>query len=262
VEDVIQNTLTAAGRLTCSGHDALYIRFEAQEAGNRREGFCKEGGVTVRGRAARGRNNNASLMRELTGEEALSGTEKNMLQRSTAALATGRMNKGSGAQRFVNHKLPPTAQPGSPARAHCRMAMPKKMNAGMVTAVAKKHRHGGQRAAFHACRVCFNSCAYAAPLSSRGRAPTAVKRCDSTGMMNEAKRLEARTWSRTRGRRAERKAKATAAMAHVSGRPRAARESVQAAMSTARPVRPGGGLAAAAVVQRELKERQFDAENG
>ncbi len=208
----------------------------------------------MRGSAARGRKRRASLMPVLTGE--LSGMEKNMLQRSTAALAAGRIIMGSGAHRSLNHQLPPTPQPGNPARAHCRMAMPKTMKAGMVTAVAKKQRHGGHLADFQACRVCLHSCAYAAPFSSRGRVPMAAKRWDNTGMMNVAKRLEVRTWSKTRGRRAERKATATAAMVHVRGRPRPAREFVQAAMSTARPVRPGGGA------ERELKARRFDGDDG
>jgi hypothetical protein len=144
----------------------------------------------VRGSAATGRNKSTSLITELTGE--LSGTAKNMLQRSMAALVAGRMRSGSGAQRSVNQKLPPIAQPGRPARAHCRIAMPKKIKAGMVTAVARKQRHGGHRADFQASRVFRHSWAYAAPLSSRGRVPIAVKRCDMTGMMNVAKRLDAR----------------------------------------------------------------------
>jgi hypothetical protein len=62
-------------------------------------------------------------------------------------------------------------------------------------------------------------------------------------MMKEANRLDARTWSNTRGRSAERKAIATAAMAQVRGSPKAVRESVSAAISTARPVSGGGALA-------------------
>ena len=79
-----------------------------------------------------------------------------------------------------------------------------------------------------------------------------------TGMMKDANLLEERTWSITRGKSAERKTIATVAMAQDSGRPMAARESVQAAMSTAKPVRGGGtggeerGDAAA---DRELNER-------
>jgi len=132
----------------------------------------------VRGRAARGRKRSTSFMSEFMGE--LSGTAKYMLHRSTAALAAGRMSRGSGAQRSRNHRLPPVVQPGNPARAHCRMAMPKKINAGIVTAVAKKQRQGGHWADTYAWRVWRHSCMYAAPRSSRGRAPMAVKRWDST----------------------------------------------------------------------------------
>ncbi len=72
----------------------------------------------MRGSTARGRKRRASFMKVLKGDEGFSGMAKNMLDRSTAALAAGRMSMGSGAQRSVNHRLPPTAQPGNPARAH------------------------------------------------------------------------------------------------------------------------------------------------
>jgi hypothetical protein len=140
------------------------------------------------------------------------------------------------------------------------MAMPKKINAGIVTAVAKKQRHGGHFADIYAWRVCRHSCVYAAPRSSRGRAPMAVKRWDSTGMMKEANLLEERTWSITRGKSAERNTIATVAMAQESGRPMAARESVQAAMSTAKPV-SGGGTGAEerdAAADVELNERYLE----
>ncbi len=88
----------------------------------------------------------------------------------------------------------------------------------------------------------------------------AVKRWDSTGMMKEANLLEERTWSITRGKSAERNTIATVAMAQESGRPMAARESVQAAMSTAKPV-SGGGTGAEerdAAADVELNERYLE----
>jgi hypothetical protein len=45
------------------------------------------------------------------------------------------------------------------------MAIPKKINAGTVTHVAKKQRQGGHCAAFHARLLCLNNWAYLQQLS-------------------------------------------------------------------------------------------------
>ncbi len=73
-------------------------------------------------------------------------------------------------------------------------------------------------------------------------------------MMKLANRLDDRTWSIRRGKRAERKAIATAAIAQDSGRPSAARESVKAAISTAKPV-SGGVTGAEETTDMEVNVR-------